>query len=117
MSIFIELVKDSWQLALILALGLVCGWFAAMDSFGGRKKLPFLSYNSRVVQIACRLCLVLGCILCLFVDFPHHNEWRFSFMNVVLFPFIGLVYLAVCWVVTFYFCKLGRRLLDWIFEK
>ena len=122
-EVFVEVMNGSMG-HVISFIGCVMGIFAAIDSnWDDALKMPPLSYNRHNTQVANRLLFVIGCILCVVLDFTS-GYYTMGPISLLLVPFLGCFGLVLAWFCSFCAMRilakivwLGNSLIGWIFEK
>lgn len=121
---FVEVMGGSMG-HVISFIGCVMGIFAAIDSnWDDAWNMPPLSYNQHNTQVANRLLFVIGCILCVVLDFTSGYYKLGSGMTLVVVPFLACFGLVLAWFCSFCAMRilakivwLANSLIGWIFEK
>ena len=99
---------------IILWIGVIMGILAAYScSWHEARKMKILSYRDFPIQVINRILFTLGCILCLFLDFPSRADWVGKEINFIIFPFIGCCCLCLTWCISYNLSRIAVQVYDW----
>jgi len=120
MLILCDLMTETLTDNAILCIGIFMGILAAYScDWSEARNWYLLSYphQDHWIQVTNRILFVLGCILCLLVDFPSRADWAGKDINFILFPFIGFFSLCLTWCLSYNAMRIAVWIFRWCFDN
>lgn len=82
-----------------------------------REDEPLIYTEAPLTQVLNRLLFVIGCAVCLFVDFPKSDNHFIQQVTWLLFPFMGFLIFLLSWFVSFWSIIALKAIIRWIFAS
>lgn len=82
-----------------------------------REDEPLIYTEAPFTQALNRLLFVIGCVVCLFVDFPKPDNHFIQQVYWLLFPFMGFLIFLLSWCVSFWTIIALKAIIRWIFAS
>ncbi len=115
----INIIEGNTIAHALISLGTVIGILGGLATT--TKKLredePLIYTEAPLTQVLNRLLFVIGCVVCLFADFPKSDNHFIQQIYWLLFPFMGFLIFLLSWCVSFWTVIALKAIIRWIFAS